>query len=84
MILSSLLLTGCGPERPRLSLPPAELATCAGEPEAPELPARDGSPEVQSIRDQLALMYVLALRSAWGDCHAKVDGLRAWRAAAGG
>lgn len=59
-------------EPPRLILPPAELAQCADEPLAPDLPL------VQPERDMLLLDYILALRSAWGDCKAKVDGLRVW------
>lgn len=27
----------------------------------------------------MTLGYILDLRSAWGDCRAKVDGIRAWR-----
>jgi len=77
-------LTACGAERPRLTLPPADLAACAGEPQAPDLPARDGSEAVQRSRDVLTLDYILSLRSAWGDCRAKVDGLKAWRDRAGG
>lgn len=73
----------CGTERPRISLPPADLATCAGEPQAPDLPRADGSVDIQRLRDLLTLNYVLALRGAWGDCASKVDGLRAWRDSAG-
>jgi hypothetical protein len=36
---------------------------------------------MQSERDDMTLDYILGLRSAWGDCRAKVDGLRAWREA---
>lgn len=84
MTFSSLALTGCGTDRPRLSLPPPELATCADEPQAPAIPARDGQDATQRQRDALTLGYILNLRTAWGDCRAKVDGLRAWREAAGG
>lgn len=79
MILSSLALTGCGTERPRISLPPVDLVTCADEPASPDIPARDGSEHAQRIRDVLTLDYILALRGAWSDCRAKVDGLKAWR-----
>jgi len=82
MTFLSLALTGCGAERPRLSLPPPELTICADEPTAPEIPARDGQEATQRQRDALTLDYILNLRSAWGDCRAKVDGLRAWRDAA--
>lgn len=78
MIVCAGLLTACG-EKPVLVLPPANLATCADEPLAPILPGRDQ----QDVRDSLTLEYILALRSAWGDCAAKVDGLRAWMDAAG-
>jgi hypothetical protein len=78
-----LSLTACE-ERPRLALPPANLATCADEPEAPALPAQDwtaieAARPVQLLRDTLMLDYVLALRGAWGGCRSKVDGLKAWR-----
>lgn len=81
-ILLGMACAACGTERPRIALPPAELATCADEPQAPDLPRPDGSAEVQRVRDLLTLTYALALRGAWGDCRAKVDGLRAWREAA--
>lgn len=61
----------------RLSPLPIELTTCADEPAAPDLPVVV-SPADQVARDLLMLDYVLALRSAWGDCHAKVDGAKAW------
>ncbi len=54
--------------------PPATLLTCADEPVAPELPGR----EFQAQRDAMTFDYLLALRSAWGDCFAKVAGVRAW------
>ena len=69
-------------EPPVLVLPPAELARCADEPLAPDLPAP--SPETQRERDTLTLGYILALRSAWGDCRAKVKGLATWMETAGG
>lgn len=71
-ILLPMALAACGTERLALALPPAELATCAAEPETPELPA----PGVE--RDRIVFDYVLALRDAWGDCAAKVAGLKAW------
>lgn len=67
-------LTACGNERPVVAKPPVALLTCAGEPVAPDLPGRDH----QSARDMMMLDYVLALRSAWGDCSSKVAGVRAW------
>lgn len=75
MILCGALLTACAPARPVVILPPIALTECADEPVAPELPGR----ERQLERDQITLVYILAMRSAWGDCRAKVDGLRAWR-----
>jgi len=33
---------------------------------------------MQDQRDVLMLDYVLAMRSAWGSCHAAVAGVRAW------
>lgn len=74
MILLPLLLSACGPQRPVLVLPPADLATCADEPLAPSIGGLG-----QTERDALTLDYILGLRSAWGDCRAKVDGLRVWR-----
>lgn len=73
----------CGKERVRLVLPPADLATCAAEPLAPDLPARDGSEAEQLERDRTTLGFILDLRSAYGDCAAKVAGLKAWRETAG-
>lgn len=89
MILLPLACVACGDARPQLVLPPAELASCADEPLAPDLPPVDWSTSataqpVQRSRDQMTLDYVLALRAAWGDCRAKVQGLAAWREAAGG
>jgi hypothetical protein len=73
--LASVSLTACA-NSPRLVLPPADLATCAGEPVAPALPERDGTNEL--ARDMMTLDYILSLRSAWADCAAKVAGLDAW------
>lgn len=78
----AICLTACD-ERVRIALPPVELARCADEPIAPDLPAPDGSAPVQLARDQMTFAYILALRSAWGDCRSKVDGLAAWRDTAG-
>lgn len=74
LIPFALALTGCGQERPAIANPPADLLRCADEPVAPDLPGR----EEQAKRDALTLDYILALRSAWGDCFAKVAGVRAW------
>ena len=64
----------CGPTRIETVKPPADLLICADEPVAPDLPGR----EEQDRRDRMTLDYVLALRSAWGDCASKVAGVRAW------
>lgn len=72
--LSAMALGACAPKRIEIVKPPAELTRCADEPLAPDLPGRDR----QAERDTLTLGYILNLRSAWGDCRAKVDGLRAW------
>lgn len=72
--VASATLAACGHERPVKMLPPADLLTCADEPAAPDLPGR----EEQARRDVLTLDYILGLRSAWGDCAAKVSGVRAW------
>lgn len=74
VILSSPALTACGQGRPVVTLPPANLTVCAGEPATPELPG----PGVE--RDKAVLDYVLALRSAWADCAAKVAGVHEWSA----
>lgn len=74
MIPCAMLCVACEPKRVEIVRPPAHLTRCADEPLAPDLPGRDQ----QSERDRLMLDYVLGLRSAWGDCRAKVDGLRAW------
>lgn len=79
-----LSLTACGEPKPLLILPPADLVTCADEPAAPSLPERDGTEATQTARDLLMLDGYLAMRSAWGDCRSKVEGLRAWRETAGG
>lgn len=74
-----LALSACQPGRPVAALPPVELMTCAGEPAAPNLPERDGTEAVQTARDLIMLDAYLALRSAWGDCAAKLAGVREWR-----
>lgn len=83
----------CG-EKIRIALPPAELETCADEAEAPDLPAMPWADALKALtgadalailkpiaqaRDAATLDYVLAQRSAYGDCRSKVDGLKAWR-----
>ena len=77
-ILSSPLLTACGPKPVRIVTPPAELLSCQDEPTAPSLPERDGTDATQLARDVATLLYILGLRSAWGSCRAAVDGVRAW------
>ena len=77
LILSGLALMGCAPTRVRLAPLPIDLTFCADEPVPPALPAV-ASPADQVTRDMLTLDYVLALRLAWGDCRAKVDGAKAW------
>lgn len=74
MILSSLLLTGCGPRRLEIAAPPPALLVCADEPPAPDLPGRDQ----QFLRDVVMTEYILGLRGAWGSCHAAVAGIRTW------
>lgn len=79
-----MLCASCGPKSVRLALPPAELSECADEPAAPDLPAVDwtsvdAARPLQAARDTMMLAYVLALRSAWGDCKADTDALAAWR-----
>lgn len=78
IVLGALALTACGNERPRIVKPPVELQTCAAEPRAPVLPERDGTDAAQLERDKMVLDYILSLRSAYGDCLAKVTGIKAW------
>lgn len=82
-LLALIALSACGNERVRIAPVPVELTTCAGEPVAPELPVQDWSSieaakAVQAIRDSKVFDFILAMRSAWGDCRAKVDGTKAW------
>ena len=81
------LLLACaacgGNARPEIVKPPMALTACADEPLAPDLPPADWSSvgaarTVQAQRDETTLAYILALRSAWGDCAAKVAGVKAW------
>ena len=78
-ILCALLMSACD-HHVRIATPPPEYLTCAGEPMAPSLPERDGTVATEVARDIATLGYVLGLRSAWGDCAAKVAGVRAWAA----
>lgn len=74
-----LVLTACGDKvHVKATKPPVELLTCADEPIAPQLPARDGTPETDKTRDMLTLAYVLAWRAAWGSCRSSVEGVTAW------
>lgn len=79
VVLLTLPAATCGQPRPTLILPPVSLTTCADEPPAPSLPGR----EQQVERDRLTLDYILGLRTAYGDCKAKVNGLASWRKEAG-
>lgn len=73
VILSSPVLTACDKAvAVKATKPPPELLTCQAEPATPDLP----DPGIE--RDRLVLGYVLALRAAYGDCAAKVSGVRAW------
>lgn len=74
LIPLAMACAACGPKAMRIAPLPADLTTCANEPTAPDLPGADQ----QAERDRLTLEYILGLRSAWGDCRAKVDGARAW------
>lgn len=71
-------LVSCGQPEAIVLTPPQSLLTCADEPSPPAIPARDGSAETQLIRDRIMLDGYLALRSAFGDCKSKVDGVAAW------
>lgn len=84
LALSAILFAACAKDKPVIVPPPAELSQCADEPAAPSLPRVDWSSvetarPTQNERDLTTLDYILSLRSAWGDCRAKVDGLAAWR-----
>jgi hypothetical protein len=78
ILLALFTLSACGTPPVRIALPPVELTTCADEPATPDIPARDGTDATQIQRDTLTLSYILGLRSAYGDCKAKVAGLKAW------
>ena len=66
-------LGACGPKTLAVAVkPPAELLTCSAEPAAPEI----GAPGIE--RDRIVLAYLLAMRAAYGDCSAKVAGVKAW------
>lgn len=79
-------LAACGQPKPVVLQPPPALLSCKDEPTPPTLPEQDWTAaieiikEVQLIRDELTLDYILKQRSAWGDCRSKVDGVRAWSA----
>jgi hypothetical protein len=78
-----VVLAACEPKRIELVKPPVALTACADEPVAPDLPAVDWTSvetarPIQANRDDLTLDYILALRSAGGDCSADVAGIKAW------
>lgn len=83
-ILPAIALASCGQPTPVAITPPASLLTCADEPAPPALEPQDWTAPVETIRavqlrrDRMMLDAYLALRSAYGDCRAKVDGTRAW------
>jgi hypothetical protein len=78
VLLPVVILASCGQPEPLIITPPPALLTCADEPAPPQLPPRDGTPATELVRDKAMLEGYLALRSAWGDCHAKVEGVKAW------
>lgn len=62
------------------------IAFIASQQPTPELAAAKAVElaQIDAIdRDRIELDLILAFRSAWGDCRAKVDGLAAWRETAG-
>ena len=79
-VLALSALAACSPSVRSIPIP-AELATCQDEPPAPDIPAKDGTEATQMVRDTMTLGYILALREAWGDCKARVDGIKAYREA---
>jgi len=80
--VSGILLasTACHETRIEKVPVPPELTTCMAEPEAPVIPARDGTDATQLQRDKLTLGYILGLIEAGGDCRSRVAGVRAWNA----
>jgi hypothetical protein len=79
VLIAPLALVACGQQpEPITTLPPAELRSCIEMPDAPSLPAKDGTEATQLIRDQMTLDYILGLRTAYADCAAKVAGFDAW------
>lgn len=78
-----MVLGACEPKRIETVRPPAALTECAVEPVAPDLPRVDWSSvetarPTQQQRDLATFGYILALRTAYGDCAADVAGLKAW------
>ena len=65
--------------------PPADLLHCAGEATPPDLAPVPWSlgnlteiQRVQAERDRQTFEYILAERSAGGDCRGKLKGVKAW------
>lgn len=79
---ASVALTACAPQRVERVKPPADLLTCAPEPEAPALPpvpwGTDAARAVQADRDRVTLAFILKLVEAGADCRSRVDGVREW------
>lgn len=92
LILPALFaLTACNPPV-RIAPPPPELLECADEPDKPDLKPYDWDgieAAAQTVREAVAMArvmvtardqpefeYLLAMRSAYGDCKAKNAGLK--------
>ena len=90
VLLLTLTAGTCGDDRPVTVLPPADLAICAEEGDAPALPAQDWTASLDTIRsiqldrDLMIRDYIFDLRLTGGDCRAKVKGLATWRKKNGG
>ena len=78
----AMSLGACTPQRVERVKPPADLLTCAPEPEAPALPpvpwGTDAARAVQAARDRVTLAFILKLVEAGADCRSRVDGVREW------
>lgn len=85
MIPLAMACAACGTVRVETPKPPAHLLTCADDATPPDLApvpwALGNLTEIQRVqaeRDRQTFEYILAERSAGGDCRSKVKGVRAW------
>lgn len=89
LILASLLAASACTPQTRLATPPPERLVCADEPQPPDLPPVDWASvetarPVQLQRDITIFDYVLAFRTALGDCKGNLAYVAAWAREVGG